>query len=114
MARVCRPGGQVAVLEFSMPAGRPLRAVYDWYFRRVLPRIGQALAGDRRGAYNYLRRASAEFPFGEAMVRRMEHSGLREVRSHPFTFGLRPSTWDSKGPSRNKLDEHGKARTGPK
>lgn len=50
MARVCAPGGRVAVLEFSMPRRQPLRAVYGWYFRHVLPRIGQWLARNRHGA----------------------------------------------------------------
>ena len=42
MVRVCQPGGQVAVLEFSTPGCRPLGVCYGWYFRQVLPRVGQA------------------------------------------------------------------------
>ena len=68
MVRVCRPGGQVAVLEFSTPRSRPLGAVYDWYFRRVLPRVGQTLAQNRQGAYNYLPASVSQFPQGEAML----------------------------------------------
>jgi len=41
MFRVCRPGGQVVILEFSMPTNRIIRSVYGWYFRNVLPRLGQ-------------------------------------------------------------------------
>ncbi len=49
MVRVCRPGGQVAVLEFSHPRRWPLSSMYRWYFRRVLPRVGQFFAQFVRG-----------------------------------------------------------------
>ena len=64
MVRVCRPGGRVAVLEFSMPRWQPFKAIYGWYFRHVLPRIGQALARNRQDAYNYLPASVGEFPIG--------------------------------------------------
>ncbi len=41
MVRVCAPGGRVAVLEFTTPRWQPLRGLYGWYFRNVLPKIGQ-------------------------------------------------------------------------
>jgi demethylmenaquinone methyltransferase/2-methoxy-6-polyprenyl-1,4-benzoquinol methylase len=88
MARVCRPAGRVAVLEFSLPRTRPLRAVYGWYLRRVLPRIGRALARSRRGAYNYLPASVGEFLPREVLVRRMEQAGLTDVRCYPLTFGI--------------------------
>src|SRR5690606_916915 len=43
MTRVCRPSGRVVVLEFSLPQWQPMRSLYGWYFRRVLPRVGQLL-----------------------------------------------------------------------
>lgn len=88
MARVCRPGGRVAVLEFSMPRPRALRAFYGWYFRRLLPRIGQALARNRQGAYNYLPASVGEFPQDEDLARRMQAAGLTRVDIHRFTFGI--------------------------
>ncbi|HQU41714.1 MAG: bifunctional demethylmenaquinone methyltransferase/2-methoxy-6-polyprenyl-1,4-benzoquinol methylase [Planctomycetia bacterium 21-64-5] len=88
MARVCRPGGKVAVLEFSLPTWRPARAVYLWYFRRVLPRIGQALARNRHEAYSYLPASVGEFPCGEALAVRMRQAGLGEVVFRPLTFGI--------------------------
>ena len=78
----------MAVLEFSMPQWRPLKAVYGWYFRRVLPRIGQALARNPERAYNYLPASVGEFYPREALARKMEQAGLREVHWHPFTFGI--------------------------
>jgi len=88
MARVCRPGGRVAVLEFSLPRSRPLRAIYGWYFRRLVPWIGQALARNRQEAYNYLPASVGEFPQGEALAERMRQAGLSDVRCHRFTFGI--------------------------
>ena len=88
MVRVCRPGGRVAVLEFSTPSVWPLGVVYGWYFQRVLPRIGQALARNTRAAYNYLPQSVGRFPQGEALAERMRAAGLRDVQFHPFTFGI--------------------------
>ena len=88
MVRVCRPGGRVAILEFSTPTAWPLGAVYGWYFRNVLPRIGQALARNRQAAYNYLPQSVGRFPQGEALAERMQAAGLREVTWRAFTFGV--------------------------
>jgi demethylmenaquinone methyltransferase/2-methoxy-6-polyprenyl-1,4-benzoquinol methylase len=88
MTRVCRPGGRVAVLEFGMPRTRVLRGLYGWYFRGVLPRLGQALARNRQEAYNYLPASVGEFPQRDALVARMRQAGLCEVRYHPLTFGI--------------------------
>ncbi len=88
MTRVCRPGGRVAVLEFSQPRWQPFRAVYGWYFQNVLPRIGQALARNRLDAYNYLPESVGEFPSGEALVERMRTAGLHDVRHYPLTLGV--------------------------
>lgn len=88
MARVCRPGGKVAVLEFSLPRRQPLKALYGWYFRRVLPRIGQALARNRAQAYNYLPASVGEFPSGEALAARMRAAGLSDVSYQPLTYGV--------------------------
>jgi demethylmenaquinone methyltransferase/2-methoxy-6-polyprenyl-1,4-benzoquinol methylase len=51
MIRVCRTGGDVIVLEFSRPNVPVLGGLYGWYFRRVLPRIGQMLARNKQSAY---------------------------------------------------------------
>jgi len=88
MVRVCRPGGQVAVLEFSRPRWQPFRGLYGWYFRRVLPRIGQWLARNKHEAYRYLPASVAEFPDGEALAERMRTAGLREVTYQPLTLGI--------------------------
>ncbi len=88
MARVCQPGGRVAVLEFSMPSWQPFRGIYRWYFRHILPRVGQLLARNRQEAYSYLPASVSEFPSGEEFAERMRGVGLRNVRFHQFTLGV--------------------------
>jgi demethylmenaquinone methyltransferase/2-methoxy-6-polyprenyl-1,4-benzoquinol methylase len=88
MTRVCAPGGRVAVLEFTTPTWQPFKAIYGWYFRNVLPRIGQLLMRNSAGAYEYLPTSVGEFPQGEALARRMRAAGLAEIRRYPLTFGV--------------------------
>ena len=65
MTRVCAPEGRVAVLEFSMPESRVIGGLYRWYFRHILPRIGQLVSRNRQSAYSYLPwPRSREFPSG--------------------------------------------------
>jgi demethylmenaquinone methyltransferase/2-methoxy-6-polyprenyl-1,4-benzoquinol methylase len=88
MTRVCSPGGQVAVLEFSSPEWQPFKGIYSWYFRNVLPRIGQMLARNAESAYSYLPESVGEFPQGEALAERMRRVGLTEVSYRPLTLGV--------------------------
>jgi demethylmenaquinone methyltransferase / 2-methoxy-6-polyprenyl-1,4-benzoquinol methylase len=88
MTRVCAPGGRVAVLEFSSPQWQPFKAVYGWYFRNVLPRVGQLIARNRESAYSYLPESVGEFPQGEALAERMRAAGLTEVTHRALTLGI--------------------------
>lgn len=88
MARVCQPGGRVAVLEFAKPRRWPLRTVYNLYFHQVLPRVGQSLARNDKAAYRYLPDTVEQFPQGEALLERMRAAGLTATRCQTFTFGV--------------------------
>jgi len=88
MIRVCRPGGKVVVLEFSLPGNRLLRGMYCWYFKNVLPRIGQLLSRNSQAAYNYLPSSVSEFPYGEQLASLMRECGLAKVTFQPLTFGI--------------------------
>lgn len=88
MTRVCAPSGHVAVLEFSSPEWQPFKGIYSWYFRNVLPRIGQILARNAESAYSYLPESVGEFPQGEALAERMRRAGLTEVSYRPLTLGV--------------------------
>jgi demethylmenaquinone methyltransferase/2-methoxy-6-polyprenyl-1,4-benzoquinol methylase len=88
MSRVCAPGGRVAVLEFSTPGRQPFKAVYGWYFRHLLPRIGWLVSRRSGDAYSYLPSSVGEFPQGEALAARMRAAGLADVRCYSLTLGV--------------------------
>lgn len=88
MTRVCRSGGTVAVLEFSLPAFAPFRWIYLFYFHHILPRIGQMTAKNQYEAYSYLPESVGEFPYGKTLAGMMEESGLSDVKFYPMTFGI--------------------------
>jgi demethylmenaquinone methyltransferase/2-methoxy-6-polyprenyl-1,4-benzoquinol methylase len=86
MARVARPGGDVLILEFSLPAGALLRRAYLLYFSRVLPRVGRWIARSEIDAYRYLPDSVARWPDPEALTAALERAGLRDV-SCELLFG---------------------------
>ena len=88
MARVCRPGGKVVVLEFSLPDNRFLSRIYQWYFRNILPRLGQLLVRNRQAAYEYLPQSVSEFPCGDQLTGLMEEAGLVNTAFHSLTGGI--------------------------
>jgi len=88
MIRVCRPGGRIAILEFSVPRVQLVRSVYGLYFRHVLPRIGRWLAPGGHQAYSYLPASVGEFPCGEALAELIREAGASHVCYHPLTLGI--------------------------
>ncbi len=88
MARVTKPGGRLAILEFSLPRARLIRHGYLWYFRNVLPRLGNALARNRSDAYSYLNQSVEEFPSGERLAAVVRTAGYDAVTMLPLTFGI--------------------------
>lgn len=88
MVRVAKPGGRIAILEFSKPRNRLFGSLYSFYFRRVLPRVGQLLSRSRENAYKYLPESALRFPDYEALAEKMRSHGLDDVHYVPFTFGI--------------------------
>src|SRR6266545_227510 len=88
MVRVARPGGRIAILEFSQPRGWLLGRLYRFYFRWVLPLIGQTISRSKDNAYRYLPASVMEFPDGEALAERLRTHGLVDVHFMPLTFGI--------------------------
>lgn len=87
MLRILKPGGRALILEFSLPANRPFRALYLFYFRNILPRIGALLSGDAH-AYRYLNETVESFPYGEDFCQLMRDAGFVDVTATPLTFGI--------------------------
>lgn len=88
MVRVTQPGGKVAILEFSQPRGLLMGPLYRFYFRHILPRLGQMISRSKDNAYRYLPESVMQFPDGEALAERLRGHGLMDVTWHPFTFGI--------------------------
>jgi demethylmenaquinone methyltransferase / 2-methoxy-6-polyprenyl-1,4-benzoquinol methylase len=88
MARVVKPGGRVMVLEFGQPRNRAFGALYDFYRRHLLPRIGGVVTGDQ-GAYEYLERSAGRFPCGDDFVALMRGTAaFRSIEHVPLSFGI--------------------------
>lgn len=84
--RVLKPGGTVAILEFTEPPSGVIGNLYRWYFRSVLPRIGGMLSGDR-AAYTYLPKSVSRFFRPEQLARLMSTVGYRSVDYRVWTLG---------------------------
>lgn len=85
--RVLRPGGQLTILEFSTPVFPGLRAFYNWYSLRVLPRIGAWISRDA-SAYTYLPESIRSFPDQGSLAAELKAAGFREVRWTNLTGGI--------------------------
>jgi demethylmenaquinone methyltransferase/2-methoxy-6-polyprenyl-1,4-benzoquinol methylase len=85
--RVLRPGGQLTILEFSTPFVPGLKGCYDWYSRRVLPRIGAWISGDA-SAYTYLPESIRTFPDQPSLGAELGKAGFRAVRWTNLTGGI--------------------------
>ena len=78
----------MAILEFSRPNHWLLGRLYRFYFRWVLPFVGQVISRSKDNAYRYLPASVMEFPDGEALAARLRRHWLTDVRWHPLTFGI--------------------------
>ncbi len=84
--RVLKPHGRLAILEFSQPQAAWLRALYNFYFFKVLPLVGGLFA--RRSAYRYLPDSVAKFPCQDEFSGWLKEAGFRQCRYHSLTFGI--------------------------
>lgn len=85
--RVLKPAGKLAILEFSTPPNRLIRAVYKAYSRWALPVVGGLISG-APDAYSYLPESVEKFPEAERLAATMEAVGYTRVRFERMTFGI--------------------------
>jgi len=88
MARVAKPGGRVVVLDFTQPRSRLFRSLYYFYFRRILPRVGNTISKNRDAAYSYLPASVLAFPDVEGFAALMRSTSLTNVRYRTLTLGI--------------------------
>jgi demethylmenaquinone methyltransferase/2-methoxy-6-polyprenyl-1,4-benzoquinol methylase len=85
-ARVLKPGGTLAILEFSQPTNPVFAAVYGFFSTRALPWIGGMISGSRE-AYSYLPESIRKFPGAEDLASQMRAAGFTSVEFERMTFG---------------------------
>ncbi len=85
--RVLKPNGVAAILEFSMPEHFPVKQVYTFYFKHILPTIGKMFSKDY-DAYFYLFNSVQEFPYGENFVQETLKAGFTNTNVHSLSFGI--------------------------
>ncbi len=86
MYRILRPGGEVGILEFCEPRQGWLAALYRFYLRRVVPRLGGAISGNAR-AYSYLPSSVQQFPLPEELTGMMAQAGFADIQCELWTLG---------------------------
>ena len=87
LARVMRPGGRLAILEFGVPRIPGVRTLYLAYFKYLLPFVGRLVSG-HGAAYSYLPASVGAFPPPAEFMAMLRHAGFRDVRADPLTFGI--------------------------
>lgn len=85
--RVLKPGGKIVVLEFSKPKAFPVKQVYQFYFKYILPMWGKLIA-KHETAYEYLPASVQAFPEGTEFLSYLTQSGFTQVKHQPLTFGI--------------------------
>jgi len=85
--RVLKPGGTLAVLEFSQPTQFPFKQFYQFYFKNILPRLGKMVSKDST-AYTYLPESVGAFPYGEAFKAELNKVDFKKSNAKKLTFGV--------------------------
>lgn len=87
MYRVCKPGGQLMILEFSQPTLPGLKPIYDAYSFHILPKLGKLFANDAK-SYQYLAESIRMHPPQEELRVMIEQAGFEDCRYHNLTGGI--------------------------
>ena len=87
MHRVLKPGGMAVILEFSKPKNFPVKQLYFFYFKRIVPTIGKLFSKDSH-AYKYLPESVDVFPYGAAFLRHAAEVGFAKTKHIQLSFGI--------------------------
>lgn len=87
MYRVLRKEGMIVVLEFSRPTAFPLKQLYFFYFKTILPFVGKLISKDTE-AYQYLPDTVMKFPEGKDFLERLKSAGFSSLNEDRLTFGI--------------------------
>jgi len=87
MYRVLNHQGEVLILEFSKPNKFPVKQLYLFYFRYILPALGRIISGDK-SAYTYLPESVGKFPAGDTFTDLLDKIGFQQTKYKPLTFGI--------------------------
>jgi demethylmenaquinone methyltransferase/2-methoxy-6-polyprenyl-1,4-benzoquinol methylase len=87
MNRVMRPGGKLAILEFSRPKAFPVKQLFSFYFKYILPLLGK-MVSRHATAYTYLPDSVMAFPEGTDFCNILEQCGFKNAKAIPLTFGI--------------------------
>ncbi|MCG8409931.1 MAG: bifunctional demethylmenaquinone methyltransferase/2-methoxy-6-polyprenyl-1,4-benzoquinol methylase UbiE [Bacteroidales bacterium] len=85
--RVLKSKGKLVVLEFSKPQVFPVKQLYDFYFKRMLPFIGKIISKDY-AAYTYLYNSVNAFPEGDNFISELKKAGFENCKAHRLSFGI--------------------------
>ncbi|MDH5582113.1 MAG: bifunctional demethylmenaquinone methyltransferase/2-methoxy-6-polyprenyl-1,4-benzoquinol methylase UbiE [Bdellovibrionales bacterium] len=85
--RVLKKNGLAMIMEFSLPKNPLIKMFYLFYFRNLLPFVGN-LVSKHKDAYTYLNKTVEDFPYGKEFTDMMENAGFKEIRIVPLTFGI--------------------------
>lgn len=85
--RVLKPGGKFIILEFSQPESFPMKQLYAFYSKNILPKIGKQISKDE-SAYTYLPDSVKAFPYGEEMKKILKNSNFSKSSDKKLTFGI--------------------------
>ncbi|MFB3042117.1 MAG: bifunctional demethylmenaquinone methyltransferase/2-methoxy-6-polyprenyl-1,4-benzoquinol methylase UbiE [Candidatus Poribacteria bacterium] len=88
MTRVAVKGGRIVILEFNQPTAPMFRGLYFFYFKKVLPFIGNLISKNQDDAYGYLPRSVMQFPDCIRLKEIMGACGLQDVKFYRKTFGI--------------------------
>ncbi len=87
MHRCLKQDGYIWVLEFSIPTKFPIKQLYRFYFKNILPGIGRLVSKDKT-AYTYLHDSVQAFPDGKNFLSHLEKVGFKELTLYPVSFGI--------------------------